>query len=148
MNQGLLCGCFSTAAAAAAAGGQATRCPLLFISAKCRAPPPLALEVIKPGAPFVHSAVITLHPPRRIKKSISPVTITKSNQIGAVVAQAEENTSWRGDKRGVRAGGDPSGSRRSISIQNHAYDFSQRHTLRVDLPEDSAQYAAEWCNFS
>lgn len=52
------------------------------------------------------------------------------DQIRGAVVRAEENTSWRADKRGVTAGGDPSGSRRSISIQNHAYDFGRAtHTL-------------------
>lgn len=61
--------------------------------------------------------------------------------------EAQEYSSWLGDKRGVRAGGDPNGSRRSIFIQNHAYDFSKRHSLRVRVLEDSAQWATELCNF-
>lgn len=59
----------------------------------------------------------------------SPVTEIR---IWSNARCAQESTSWLGDKRGVTAGGDPSGSRRSISIQNHAYDFSKRrHTLSV-----------------
>lgn len=65
--------------------------------------------------------------------------------VVVVVARAQENANWRCDSRGVKAGGDPSGSRRSISIQNHAYgpcDFSKRHTLPLQVleeEEDSAQ---------
>ena len=59
----------------------------------------------------------------------SPVTEIR---IWSNARSSQESTSWLGDKRGVTAGGDPSGSRRSISIQNHAYDFSKRrHTLSV-----------------
>lgn len=94
-----------------------------------RAPPPPTLwRWLNPCAPHVHGAVITLHPATKKKTpGLSPVTKKmKFNQT--IVARAEENTSWRGDKRCVTAGGDPSGSRRSISIQNHAYDLSKRHT--------------------
>lgn len=69
-------------------------------------------------------------PPAR-KNNIPPTTEIKSHQIRAAAVWAQENTSWRADKRGVTAGGDPSGSRRSISIQNHAYDFDERHSLSV-----------------
>lgn len=47
----------------------------------------------------------------------------RSSQTSAVVSEAQENASWRCDNRGVRAGGDLSGSRRHISIQNHTYGF-------------------------
>ena len=59
-----------TGVSAVVPGGQATRCPVCL-----RASPPLSLEVIKPGAPYVHSTVITLHP--QTKKTTPTATQKK-----------------------------------------------------------------------
>ncbi len=67
MNQGLRCGSFPTAAAAAAAAAVAWRpsdalSALVYLRQVPCASAAAALEVIKPCAPHVHSAVITPHP--------------------------------------------------------------------------------------
>lgn len=115
---------------------------ILFIS-------PRRLRSLEPGAQYGRGGdsgtlllwVKSQHPPRqRIMKA-------ECDQICCVVVRAEEKTSWRADKRGVTAGGDPSGSRRSISAQNHAYDFSKTtHARSSRLLKASAQSATELCN--
>lgn len=62
-------------------------------------------------------------------------------------AEGGGTTSWRRDRRGVRAGGDPCGSRRSVSIQNHASRWVQQHHhpspegFRPDGPRDCVMFS-------
>lgn len=142
MNQGLCCGS-SPAAAAAAAAWRPRECPLLFISVRHR-----RSGGDKTGRPvrpqrrnYAESPDDQKSVPSETKKLYVILRLLYS-------PEAQEYSSWLGDKRGVRAGGDPSGSRRSISIQNHAYDFSKHHSPRVRVLEDSAQWVMELWNFS
>lgn len=124
MHQALRCGSFSTAAAWRPSDALSA---LVYLRDAAAA---AALE-IKTRRPVCPQRCNYTTPPD-IKINIPCDKKIKSSQIRAAVVRAQENTSWRADKRGVTAaGGDPSGSRRSISIQNHAYDFGKRHTLSV-----------------
>lgn len=112
-------------------GGRATRCPALVYLKENQAPCPTT--ALKSHRTPTHGHQHVPASKRQKKKKI----YSNAHRSGSGL---QENTSLRADKRGVAAGGDPSGSRRSISIQKPRL-WSRRTTrsLGVKLREVSAQ---------
>ena len=123
----------AAAAAAAAAWRPKRRAVRSCLSPPCafRAPPPLR-RWLKTWRPVQSSALWLRYTPHTHQhQSPTPPTPVwqkhESDQMRAALRKVPAGAVTNG---GVTAGGDPSGSRRSISIQNHAYDFSQRSVPR------------------
>ena len=108
-----------------------------------------SLEGIEPCAPCVHSAATTPHCTPTPPLENSPTHLDpngKSNQTRACGCCTSS-------RRHQLAGGDPSGSRRSISIQNHAYGglwvFERAsHSPRQAQRKDPAQHTQRNCVIS